>query len=253
MLQLRRDQMAALDQMAQDQFEQRMLRSLIETYPRECGQAGGEPQILKLVRQGVAAAELAGYTTVDQVAHYIGLSFILGVDFMHDPQLPWVTACLDEETIPDATFRIHNLYDETLDYLGATAGEESEHIVRAMIRIRDFNLSLAPVGEDDAWEADVCAVLAGFYPQKFAFQGEEATRDMIRAARKKASDYGIEGSGGLFILASEMFMMGSGFDRDLLYPWAQGTLTDPRITSGIARVEQLYRAAILHLNQSLSS
>jgi hypothetical protein len=47
-----------------------------------------------------------------------------------------------------------------------------------------------------------------------------------------------------------MFMLGSGFDRDLLYPWAQEAFTDSAQETELG--DLLYRHAMAHLENSLS-
>jgi hypothetical protein len=50
-----------------------------------------------------------------------------------------------------------------------------------------------------------------------------------------------------------MFMLGSGFDRDPLHPWATEVLNDTSISDENERATRLYGEALNHLEQSLSS
>ena len=47
--------------------------------------------------------------------------------------------------ILNSSLRIGRVYDSALDYLGVTAGDECEHLVRAMLRIRSYDLADIPI------------------------------------------------------------------------------------------------------------
>jgi hypothetical protein len=47
-------------------------------------------------------------------------------------------------------------------------------------------------------------------------------------------------------------MLGSGFDTDLLHPWAAQALTDATCATDRERVERLWAAAMQHIDESLS-
>lgn len=253
MLVVRADQMKVFELEAGARFERKMVDLLLSHYPRECRQAGGHDQVAAAVHMGIQAGRLGGYTTEGQLSKYLLLTAILGVDFFRDPQLPWVADCLDETAMPDPTVRIDNLFADTLYFLGVTAGKKAELVVRAMLRIRDFDLAGVPQSEGDVWIADICEVLGRLYPERYAFQGEEATALMIRDAIAKADGYGIRDKAGVFVCIKHMFMLGSGFDHDPFHPWAGAILRDDSIASESERIARLYQAEIDHIAQSLSS
>jgi hypothetical protein len=237
----------------QTRFANDLQQLLLTNYPRECRQAGGKQQIGILVNQGINAALALGYTSKQQVSIYIMLMFILGIDFSRDPQLPWVADLLAVGGIADPTMRLNNVFQETLDYLATTAGEQCERIVRAMLRIRAFDLNNVPSSSEGEWISDVCAQFNSFYPEKFNYQGEEATRLMIEEGIYEASQYGLNDRTGLFVFLELKFMLGSGFYHDPLHPWATAILQEMSITPANERGQRLYAQALVHLEQSLSS
>jgi hypothetical protein len=201
----------------------------------------------------MAAAGARGLYSKREVSLYVTLMMILGIGFADDPQLPWVADLLDETVIAHPTVRIENLFAETLAYLDATAGPNCGLVVRAMLRIRDFDLAAVPATTGELWIADVLRILNGFYPQKFAFQGAAATRAMAELGIRRAAAYGLTEPVGVFVFLECMFMLGSGFDHDPLQPWASNALIDLDIADGRLRAERLYAGAMAHLAQSLSS
>lgn len=253
MLVIRQAQIQVLGKRTQADFQERVIDMLAENYPRECRQAGGRLQMNIFVQQGIEKAAARGFLSQREVILFVTLMMILGAGFENDPQLPWVADLLDEAVIADPTVRIENLFAETIAYLEATAGEDCALLVRAMLRIRDYDLASVPTSQGDAWVTEVLTVLKQFYPQKFSSQGEHATRDMAQAGVRRAAGYGLTDRIGIFVFLECMFMLGSEFDCDPLQPWASAVLNDRAIADESERSQRLYHAAMTHLAQSLSS
>lgn len=250
MLLIRDSQMEAFRRAALERTELDLVRHFTRFYPRECLYAGGDGPVLTLVRRAIERAAEHGYTGRGQIYLYTGLMFMLGDRFDRDPQIPWAGAQLDDVSIPNPTLRIEELYKTAVNYLGATAGEDCELIVRAMLRLRAFDPEHHPRTTGEEWDKDVCARLGELYPEKYKAQGEEPTRAMVHASAERAALYGVGGPKGRAVYATLSFMLGSGFHRDLLYPWAARALEGGG--GEAAMVDRLYRAAMRHLNESLS-
>ncbi len=250
MLTIRDQQMTALGEGAQAEFERQLVGIFMHAYPRECRQAGGEPAIVQWVGSGVRTAASGGYSSRFEVSRWLSLMLILGSDFANDPQLPWVSECLDPDLPADTTDRITILYERTLDYLGDTAGENAERVVRAMLRMRKIDFAAIPAVEDVAWPAECCSMLSSLYPEKFNFQGADLTQRSVRQFVSRARELGLSGPAGEFLYVLLAFMLGSGFDQDPLHPWAAAVLHQD---AGGDRSAELEAAAREHLELSLAS
>jgi hypothetical protein len=248
---IRNEQMRALGAALQSRFEAQLAAVFLRNYPRECHQAGGEAAVLRWVRSGLLRAGAAGFRSRFESGRWLSLMFILGADFARDPQLPWVRALLDDTTLTDATDRISLLYEQTVDYLGETAGEDAELVVRALLRMRDLDLQGLPQLDGEAWVAACCDRLRALYPQKFDFQGPELTSSAVRLHLARARSLGLSGAAGEFLFVLLAFMLGSGFDTDPLHGWA-GEILQARGASAADRAARLEAAARDHLALSLS-
>lgn len=248
MLLIRDEQMTALAAGMQTRFAAQLADLFMQTYPRECQQAGGLVAVVPWVQSGLRAAAAAGYGSRYQSSRWVALTLILGVDFAVDPQLPWVQEGLDERAIPDPTERIAHLYEQTLDYLGDTAGEDAELVVRALLRMREIDFSALPLLDAEAWPGDCCERLRRLYPQKFDFQGPLLMARTVRQDLARARAFGLHGAAGEFLFVLLSFMLGSGFDHDRLHGWAGATLH-----TGVDgdRAQRLEAAAREHLAGSL--
>jgi hypothetical protein len=248
---MRKQQMSELGAAVQSRLDAQLADVFMRNYPRECRQAGGEAAILGWVRSGLLRAAAAGCRSQFECGRWLSLMFILGHDFSRDIQLPWVRALLDDTTITDSTDRIALLYEQTIDYLGETAGEDAELVVRALLRMREIDFQALPQLDSEAWVADCCDRLHDLYPQKFDFQGAELTASAVRLHLARARSLGLSGAAGEFLFVLLAFMLGSGFDTDPLHGWASQILHGGGAPTA-DRAARLQAAAREHLSLSLS-
>ena len=75
---------------------------------------------------------------------------------------------------------------------------------------------------------------------------------MIAYGLDRAERYAIEGSRGLTVYLTLMFLLGAGFDQDPLYPWAGRVLRNESTFGESARVAALHQAAIAYVADVLT-
>jgi hypothetical protein len=223
MLVIRAPQFEAFEQAAIDLFEERMLGYLTESFPKQAGLLG-PAQMRRVIALGWERAERHGHRTEREIYLYLTLMMMLGSWFDEDPQLPWATAWLTASSPAHAPTRLNRLHDETMTYLDTIAGENNEHLIKALVRIRDFDLASVNAIPVAQFDEEISGILTRFYPQKAAYQGEEATRAVVRNARVLAQQHSLGEQKEVALLASLAFMLGSGFYRDPQFPWAQEAL-----------------------------
>src|SRR5262245_2740010 len=114
MIAIRPDQIELFRREAQARQELKLVRHFTQYYSRECREAGGEPAVLKVVRLGIDNAQNHGYATLKQAGFYVGLMFMLGVDFDVDPQIPWAAQKLDDVGVADRDQRILRVHEEAV-------------------------------------------------------------------------------------------------------------------------------------------
>jgi hypothetical protein len=250
MLVIRKVQLDVLSREGRARFESELVTYFTGLYPRETRQAGGVEQMRKLVERGIARAFQLGFESRKQVTLFVSLLLMLGTDFDSDPQTPWARK-ISDGTIRNPTLRIDAVFHEAVDHLKATAGQDCEFVVRALLRIRSYDFGTAPQSTGEQFVNDVLELLREFCPQKYAHQGEAVNRELIALGREAAARYGITAPRGVLLVVVLMFMMGSGFHHDPLYPWAGKTLNDRRIPDEDGRIDLLYRQAIEHVGESL--
>lgn len=252
MLVIRNEQLEVFRRLPRARFEDRLISHCFEFYPREC-KSLGRAQVRKVVQFGVERAIAEGYGTQQEVAYFLSLMFLFGSFFDRDPQLPWATGELGDQTLRERAGRIQDVYQAALDYMEQTAGDENQYLIRALVRMRSYDIHSLPPSSGADLEQDLCAVLAHLYPEKYAYQGEAVTRALIRDGARSAGRYGIDTNEGVAVYVTLLFMLGVGFDHDLLYPWAGAVLNDSSLAAPGVRGVRLHEEAMGYLEKALTS
>ncbi len=65
-----------------------------------------------------------------------------------------------------------------------------------------------------------------FFPNHYRIAGEPVIRDVIRHGITRAEGYGFTTERTVCLYITTMFMLGSNFDTDIMYPWAAEILGD---------------------------
>ena len=180
------------------------LNHFLQLYPDEC-QSLPQEQLRAAIRYGIQRAAAHDYNTQQQVAYYISLMFILGSDFDKDPQYPWAARQIADKSIPDSLHRIQHAYQSTVTFLNKTVGSDNRFLVKALLRLRAYNLDSVPQTSGARFRDDICALLAGLYPQKYSFQGNTLLQELITRGAESAKSYGITMNKGIFVYITLMF------------------------------------------------
>jgi hypothetical protein len=207
--------------------------------------------MLSVVRFGSIRAVRQGFETEQQIYLFLTLMVMLGSFFDEDPQLPWVQNQLVEMASFAPFPRIMALHDRAMDYLDRLAGTENQHLIKALLRFRDFDLADFDTCPAQDFSAQLVSTLNRLFPEKAALQGEQSLIDLFATAQLSAADHFIETQSGIGLFAGLMFMLGSGFEKDPRFPWVAKTFDEKRDSSGI--VNELHRQAMAFLQHSLTS
>ena len=252
MLVIRQKQLDAFSQSGMRQFEALLSAHLSSVWPREFSLVGDEPAQRQAVGRIIRCAQANGFETSRQLTLYAMLVVSLGIGFDTDPQFDWAATALRNAAIEDLTARIEAVFDQNVAYLGAVGGTDSEIVVKALLRVREFDFATAPVGEDEALVEDLCGLMGRFWPEKLAYQEISPTQLMIEQSIAKAREYGLESPPGICVFVTLGFFLGHAFDVDPLHPWARQALADPSADAPEARAAVLLRAGLRRLAQSLA-
>jgi len=211
-----------------------------------------EPLIRKVILYAVGRAESYNLITERDVCLYINLVFLLGSNFDTDPQLPWAAAILNDETITDSVTRIDKLHDKGMEYLDQVAGIENEYLGRALLKVREIPIEDF-VTTPTANSGDIAITqLQKIWQQKCQYMSETTLHKFIRDAIESAKDYNVTTQRGIVLYTALMFLLGSGFDKDLQFPWAAKVLKDQSISTESTRIDRLYKEAMAFMEKWLT-
>ena len=265
MLIIRKSQIDAFEKIAVRRFEDGLLDHLKTFFPTHATTLG-EKQLGRVIRYGLQRAESRNLQTERGVYLYLALMFMLGSWFEDDPQLPWATApepvtpptVNDGETAepapppetapesPDA--QIERVYGEAMTFLDQTAGPDNGLLQQTLDRLRQpqvfDGLPTAP-----SFGHRLLLLLQMLSPEKYQALGEEPLRALIRSGYEAAKRQGFTTEPGMMNYISLAYVLGIGFDRDPIYPWAAATLSDPALANPAQRSTALRETALAHLAQ----
>lgn len=82
------------------------------------------------------------------------------------------------------------------------------------------------------------------FPQPYKRLGDDVLNEVINVGRQRAEKYGFNIYRSLCTYLSLMFWLGSGFDEDPLYPWAERLLNNPLTTNQLTKVSLVQEATL---------
>ena len=175
---------------------------------------------------------------------------MLGSGFEKDSQIPWAGETIFAKNEPSID-RITGVYEKAIGFLEATGGPKCAWLVRAKLRVRKQNLSVLDKGvHARALRGKIGELLVRLYPQKAAAIGESATRDLAEVAIERARARGAKTGRAALIQGIHMFLLGSAFDRDPCYPWAEATLANASSGPIEQRYDVMHELSLDYLNRS---
>jgi hypothetical protein len=109
-----------------------------------------------------------------------------------------------------------------------------------VITIRNDQIKLFEQAADEAFETRTYAHLEKWFPRHCQLVGEEQMRQVIRLGWQRAKSYELTAECCVRSYIESMCLLGSGFDRDSLLPWASEILNDTSSSDQVARGDKLY-------------
>jgi hypothetical protein len=251
MLIIRKEQKVALREVPLAVFKERMFVHLQKYFPEDC-KILGDSQLKQVIDFGIAGAESHGFQSSGDACRYLSLMFLFGSYFDQDPQIPWAEELLKDRNIVSPHTRMDLLCDRAGKCLDRISGPSGEYYKRALLKLR--GRSFDDVTKTDARDlnAAISSFLKSIYPQKYQEMDEEKAAAMAKLAESQADTYGMNTREGVLVYAGFMFLLGSHFDRDLLYPWAAAVLKDSSIAGSDFKARKLHKQAIYILEQFIA-
>lgn len=245
---VRKAQLEALEQVTVKGFENRVFDHLKRFFPRHC-EASGEASIRQLIRKGIGQAERYGLTSQQDACLYISLMIMLGSGFDADPQLPWATAILKEKSATRSGAMVTTLYAKAMGYIDRVEGENSERLERVLRTMFRHPLHDAWQPSTGDFEKDVVVLLLRTWLEKCEDMDENAMHRLVESGVATANRYGIMSERGKAVYIGLMLLLGSAFDGDPQFPWAQPILNGSSTSDKPERVKKLYERAVEHLKR----
>jgi hypothetical protein len=243
MLTIRSEQMAVFGRAAREAFERRLLSHIRTFFPVHWREAGA-PQLRAAIRLGMANAAVYGLETEREIHLYVSLMLYLGSWFDTDPQLPWAAGHLKDPSVPDPFFRIEKTYGAAVRYLERVSGPGGQYGCAAVRRFTGMARDLAADSPPALFER-----LCPMYPEKYRELRPDQLQALWNEGMACARRHGLEPARGVALAAALQLLLGHGFGRDPVFPWAEEALNGAGATGPRPRAEALAEASVLHLGR----
>ena len=258
MFQLTTRQVATFRRTAASVFEEQMVEHCTELSPHLAAALGTE-RLVMVLRAAIARAAEHGFTLMGPVRLFIELGFLFGSAFHADVQYPWARACLtrSEETRPAGTAIEQMdcaaaLHTASLEALSEIRGPDDSHVSAALGRLLLAAAESIPESVDNLPDLALAA-LEHVHPEKYAFVGAPALRELIAAGTDEATRHGLSAPRDILLLVALMFAFGQGCTTDPIHDWIGRTLADTTIATPTLRARQLEETALIAARAALAN
>jgi hypothetical protein len=250
-------QQSTFHQASLSAFEEEMVERCAELAPAVSAGLGPE-RLVTALRAAIARAAEHGFTLRGPVRLFIELRFLLGSAFDADVQYPWARDCLarsgetrevgsDLEQMDCAAV----LHAASIDALNEIQGPDDSHVDAALGRLLALATEQLPSAAFDLPELALAA-MEHVHPDKYAFVGAPALRDLIAAGTTEATRHGLSESRDVALIIGLMFAYGQGCTEDPLLPWIGATLADEAAATPALRARKLEEAALTAARAALA-
>lgn len=249
MLVIRKEQLESLEDAAIRAFENRTYSHLQEYFLGHC-RLLGENQMRRVIQYGWMKAKSYELTAECCVRSYIEFMCLLGCHFDTDALLPWAAEILNDRTTEQVA-RGDRLYDRARehikrlipDYRDPAGKPITARFMTALRQLRHEPDAPFSANHLPTFSRALRARLESVFPAKYCYIGEQQVSELVAQAIATAAHYGMVGERGVTLFTVLMFVLGSGFHRDPLLPWASATLTDDA-TDEKKKVDKLYAEGV---------
>jgi len=116
LLNVRQVPVAEFSQSVTGDVELRVISQLQKIWPNKYEDMG-DRTVRRLIRHALESAKEYNITSDRGIMVYTGLMFMLGGGFDKDPQFPWATSVLNDESITKEPVKVDRLYKEAMAFL----------------------------------------------------------------------------------------------------------------------------------------
>jgi hypothetical protein len=228
MLTIRDAQLVPLRRSALLSFEEEMVGH-VKTFAPWHADGGDDEYVCNAVRHARERALRHGFSLRGPIRLYIELTCFLGSGFDTDPQYPWATRILEDQS-DDEFLRADRLHASTMSYLDRVAGPHNQRACAALLRMKTMGVDLVTSGSA-SFHHSVLAGMRNLYPEKCDFIGQAALDELIRRGKRFATTHGAAEPADRGLCIGMKFVLGHGFASDPLLGWARKALADEGVSS----------------------
>jgi hypothetical protein len=221
---IRPEQMKALEQGSLRAFEDRTFEHVSRLFPQFI-KLCGESCVRDAIQHGWRRARTFGVTSERGVWEFIDVSLMLGAGFDDDPRFPWAPIILHDADTGERE-RMERLLAEAMAYVEATRtdfpawGGDARRLSNGIRKLRAESSEHLVTSTTPGFKARLRAFYAELLPARYKHAGDDVLEEVLETGIHHARRYGLSTERGTATYTTLAFLLGAGFTKDPVHPWA---------------------------------
>jgi len=244
---VREQQFQVLTAEAAKRYDVSLVDHVLEKFPFPAAYVPRQ-NLERLVRESNAKAHSYGFQAAGALRFFVDCAVLLGAAFDEDPLFFWMRDILLDRSDRDEMTRASRLHMHLDNYLASVFGARGILALPGLQKIAaasssDFERAGASPETLIAW-------FRGLHPEKCAYAGESALRNLASKAQTDAIQAQFPSTLGLALLGGLRFAFGAGVLVDPLFPWLATTGADVA-ASPLDRFDRLLQRSQAYMRRVL--
>ena len=135
------------------------------------------------------------------------------------------------------------------DFRDYDTAHRIDSLQQPVLRVRPEHFEASDQRDFEMFKDEAVEQLKCHFPEQYARQGLDKTRDLVEQGIEQAKTYGIDTEPDIVHFLSLMTLFGKDFDQNPKTAWAGQILNDPQLTDGEIKIMRLMQTA----SQTLSN
>lgn len=250
MLTIHKEQVAAFEQSALDDYAVELMDHCREFSPHLCKTLRPE-ELEGAIREGITRAMAHGFEQRGPVRFYVEMMMIFGSGFDTDPLYPWAVEILGRQYYPTPMAQAEALHERAVKYLAKVDGKDQVHALQALGDLAEF-VRRGISFRLDTFKDDTLRLMAEIHPRKVAETGEAVLSKLVNdGVARGRTLYGFQELRSQVLMVVLMFAFGHHFDRNPFLPWIGRALQRREDVAPDRAAERLERRALIWLDAVL--
>lgn len=231
-------------------LREEVLEYLWRRFPHHC-MVMTDPQTRKAIDLAAARAAAHGFVEMHEVCSWVTLTIWFGSYFDDDPLCDWAARALRSSKGQPREQAMRQLFSDMNEATNPISGDSGEHYRSALLRVLAQRFAGIAADIEGSVDDAVIRWVRAVYPQKYASLTSAQVAVLLSESHARAQEFQLAQRTGSIVSALLIVLLGTGNDRDPLYPWIGEALRAEPLPDPLAKTSNLYAVGTATLRRYL--